>query len=402
MKKNKLSYVLSIIGMIFVAANLRPAITSVGPIIGDIIKDMHLSNSQAGLITTMPLLAFAALSPIAPKLGRRFGNEKLIAISLLVLAIGIWIRSIPSITLLFIGTAILGGTIAICNVLLPSFIKQNFSKHVGIMTSIYTTVMGVCASIASGISISLEKSSSSGWEGGLTTWGILVIVTLVIWIPQLPNTVKIQKSKFKKNSVKTVGVWSSAVAWKVTLFMGLQSLAFYGLMAWLPEMLHSKGFDISTAAGMLSLMGFAGLPATFILPVLAYRFANQKIFVIGICILYIIGLVGVLNPSPVFTVIGVICMGLGQGASISLSYAFIGLRTRNAEQAAELSGMSQSIGYLLAAVGPILFGYLRDASGSWTVSVIGLIIVCICMLPVGLGAAKNSYVTSNTIAKEGF
>ncbi|EOO24642.1 hypothetical protein IIU_06673 [Bacillus cereus VD133] len=119
MKNNKLSYVLSIVGMICVAANLRPAITSVGPIIGDIIKDMHLSNSQAGLITTMPLLAFAVLSPIAPKLGRRFGNEKLIAISLLVLAIGIWMRSIPSITPLFIGTAILGGAIAICNVLLP-------------------------------------------------------------------------------------------------------------------------------------------------------------------------------------------------------------------------------------------------------------------------------------------
>ncbi|EOO24347.1 cyanate transporter [Bacillus cereus VD133] len=386
--------------MICVAANLRPAITSVGPIIGDIIKDMHLSNSQAGLITTMPLLAFAVFSPIAPKLGRRFGNEKLIAISLLVLAIGIWMRSIPSITLLFIGTAILGGAIAICNVLLPSFIKQHFSKHVGIMTSIYTTVMGMFASIASGISISLEKSSSSGWEGGLTTWGILVIVTLVIWIPQLRNTVKIQNSK--KSTVKTAGVWSSAVAWKVTFFMGLQSLAFYVTVAWLPEILHSKGFDISTAAGLVSLMGFVGLPATFIVPVLAYRFANQKMFVVGICVLYIIGLVGVLNPSTVFTVIGVICMGLGQGASISLSYAFIGLRTRNAEQAAELSGMAQSIGYLLAAVGPILFGYLRDASGSWTISVIGLIIVCICMLPVGLGAAKNSYVTSNNIEKEDF
>ncbi|EOO26774.1 cyanate transporter, partial [Bacillus cereus VD133] len=363
------------------------------PIIGDIIKDMHLSNSQAGFITTMPLLAFAVFSPIAPKLGRRFGNEKLIAISLLVLAIGIWIRSIPSITLLLIGTAILGGAIAICNVLLASFIKQHFSKHVGIMTAIYTTVMGGFASIASGISISLEKSSSSGWEGGLTTWGILVIITLVIWIPQLRNTVKIKNSK--KSSVKTAGVWSSAVAWKVTFFMGLQSLAFYVTVAWLPEILHSKGFDISTAAGLFSLMGFVGLPVTFIVPVLAYRFANQKMFVVSICVLYIIGLVGVLNPSTVLTVIGVICMGVGQGASISLSYAFIGLRTRNAEQAAELSGMAQSIGYLLAAVGPILFGYLRDASGSWTISVMGLIVVCICMLPVGLGAAKNSYVTSN-------
>ena len=394
-KKKTIHNALLILGIIFVAFNLRPAITSVGPLIGLIREDLGISNGVAGFITTLPLLSFAFLSILAPKLGQLLGNERTIFFGLIALFIGIIIRSTGLAFTLFLGTALVGIGVAIGNVLLPSILKLNFPTRVGIMTSVYTTSMNTFAGLGSGISFPLAQGLELGWQKALGTWGVLALIAIIIWVPQLQHK---QKPSTTVNFIpSSKSIWSSPLAWQVTIFMGLQSFLFYSTVAWFPEILESNGMDLSLAGWMLSLMQLVGLPTTFFAPMLASRFRNQKGIVIIVGLFYFIGITGfLLNINPSLIIVSIILIGMAQGASISLALTLIGMRSTNAQQAANLSGMAQSIGYLLAAIGPILIGFLFDQTHSWTVPLVVLSLVSVVMIVAGLGAGRNQYVISPT------
>ncbi|USP95463.1 CynX/NimT family MFS transporter [Bacillus vallismortis] len=378
-----------IIGIIFIAFNLRPAITSVGPVISSIRTDLHMSNGTAGFLTALPLLSFAVLSPLAPKFGQRLGNERTLWLGLLILLIGILLRSAGLISALFAGTALIGIGIAIGNVLLPSLIKHKYPEKSGIMISLYTTSMCIFAALASGVSVPLAAQMEGGWKQAFLLWGGLAFLALLIWIPQLRH----RDTANKAVKLQTSSIWASKMAWHVTIFMGLQSFLFYSSIAWFPEILRSHGIDTSTAGWMVSLMQFASLPSTFLTPVFADRLKHQRGIVAGLTAVYLIGLCGLLaGGSHILLAVWMIIIGIGQGSSISLALTLIGLRSENAQQAAALSGMSQSFGYLLAAVGPIFVGYLFDQTHSWTMPLVLLIAALITMGAAGLGAGRDQYI----------
>ncbi len=361
--KKPSTQLLLIIGIIFIAFNLRPSLTAIGPLIGDIRFSTGITNTAAGFLTTLPLLAFAFLSPLAPKIGRKLGNETTIFIGLILITGGILFRSTGMVLALFAGTLLLGLGIAIGNVLVPAIIKNSFPLKIGFMTGLFTASMGVMAALASGISYPIAANLQIGWEKTLAIWAFFAAATILVWLPQLRKqftTVKPSKSVTINSSI-----WRSRLAWKVTLFMGFQSCIFYSIIAWLPEILVSRGTDIATAGWMLSLLQFAGIPASFIIPVLADRLPHQKWLVVAIGSLYLIGFTGLISGGG--TVILTLCilfMGIAQGAGISLALTLFGLRSENATQAASLSGMAQSFGYFLAALGPIAFGLLDCSAGS--------------------------------------
>lgn len=396
-QKEKFYKVLLLFGIIFVAFNLRPAITAIGPIIGMIRADFGISNGTAGFITTLPLLSFAAFSILAPRLGQKLGNEQTILLGLFVLFFGIIIRSIGFISTVFLGTLLVGVGVAIGNVLLPGIVKAKFPSKVGIMTSMYTTSMNTFAALGSGISIPLAQGLRLGWQKSLAFWAVIALIAIIIWLPQLKGNLRRRKSsKGQPSSIKEL--WGSAVAWQVTLFMGLQSFLFYCSIAWIPEILKSGGMNLPTAGWLLSLMQLIGLPATFLAPVLAGRFQTQKGIVLVICIFYFAGMLGLLLGSTYsMSVISIICVGVAQGASISLALTLIGLRTRGARQAANLSGMAQSIGYLLAAIGPSLIGFLFDRTHSWTIPLVILCVVVGLMAIAGVGAGKDRFVVEESV-----
>ncbi|PSA95423.1 MFS transporter [Bacillus atrophaeus] len=378
-------------GIIFIAFNLRPAITSVGPVVSSIRTELHLSNGLVGFLTALPLLSFAILSPLAPKLGQRLGNERTLWIGMLTLFIGIIIRSAGMTSSLFAGTILIGVGIAIGNVLLPSLIKHKYPEKSGLMISLYTTSMSTFAGLASGISVPLASQLSGGWKQSFLLWGGLAFLALLIWIPQLRHrdtanqTISLQPNQQP--------IWTSKMAWNVTIFMGLQSFLFYSSIAWFPEILRSHGMDPVTSGWMVSLMQFASLPTTFLTPILADRVKQQRGIVAGLTSVYFIGLCGLLaGGNHVMLVIWMIIIGIGQGSSISLALTLIGLRSENANQAAALSGMSQSLGYLLAAIGPIFIGFLYDQTHSWTLPIILLMIILAVMGAAGLGAGRNKYI----------
>lgn len=394
--KNKLptptKYILLLIGIILIAAILRAPFTSVGPLIEMISVDLGLNHTLVGLLTTFPLLAFAFISPLAPKLSDKWGMEKAIFVGIIIVIAGILFRFIPSIFTLFTGTIIIGIGIAIGNVLLPGLIKRDFPLHIGIMTGIYSVSMNVFAALASGISIPLADSVATGWRGSLLTWSLLSFIALIVWIPQL-------RSKRVSTIVTVSGrtsIWKSKLAWQVTAAMGLQSFIFYSVVTWLPEVLSSLGMSSSTAGWMLSLLQLSSVPITFVVPILSAKYKDQRSLVFVTFVCFFLGFLLVLIGSTILLPVGVILIGVGTGAAFGLSTMFFILRTRNSQQAAQLSGMAQSIGYLLAATGPLFVGLVHDLSGSWSLAIGLLLFSSILFFLTGLGAAKNVYISDET------
>jgi CP family cyanate transporter-like MFS transporter len=383
---------LFVLGILLLAANLRPALTGVAPLIGHIRADTGISNGAAGLLTTLPLLAFALLSPVAPRVARRFGLEGVLLASLLVLAAGILLRWVGTVAALFLGTAILGAAIAFGNVLLPGLVKREFPERAGLMTSVYSTSLGISAAFAAGVSVPLTKLDGIGWRGALAVWALPAFLACVAWLPQLGRR-DLPTSTSGPNSPAIRDLWRSPLAWQVTLFMGLQSLGYYVTLTWLPEILQDGGMGAARAGWMLGLSQAVAILAMFSAPVLAERRPSQRGVVVVAVLLAGAGALGLLVAGTAAAALWVVLLGLGQGASFSLALAFFALRSPDPPHAATLSGMAQSVGYLLAAAGPFLFGVLRDATGAWTVPLVLLLAIMACLLIAGLGAARDTQLT---------
>jgi MFS transporter, CP family, cyanate transporter len=383
--------VLLVVGIVLLAVNLRPALTGLTPLIGQIRADTGISYGVAGLLTALPLLAMGLLSPIASLLAHRFGMERVLLASMLVLAAGILLRSAGAVTALFLGTAVLGAAIAIGNVLLPGLVKREFPERVGLMTSTYSTALAVSAAIAAGASFPLADQVGIGWRASLGSWALLALVAAVAWLPQMRSARPTNASPADSQGVN--GPWRSALAWQVTLFMGLQSLGYYVVLTWLPEILQEQaGISASLAGWMLALAQAVGIASIFLAPVLAGMRPSQHGVVVVAVALTGAGALGLLVAAETATALWVVLLGLGQGACFSLALTFFALRAPDSEHAAALSGMAQTVGYLLAAVGPFLFGLLRDTTHAWTVPLALLFAVAVCLLLTGLGAARDAHV----------
>ncbi|CAM3428006.1 Putative transporter YycB [Marinicrinis lubricantis] len=323
-----------------------------------------------------------------------------IGFSLILLTAGIALRSIPSVTALFTGTLILGAAIAIGNVLLPGLIKRDFPGNVGLMTGAYSVSMNTFAAFASGITVPISEDAGLGWRGALACWVFLSLLALIVWLPQL------RKVHHGGDTGKRDGaIWRSKLAWQVALFMGLQSLLFYVTIAWFPEILRERGMSEAAAGWMLSLLQFVSLPASFIIPILAGRSSNQRRLVTSIVLMSAVGYVGMLIGGLGLIWLWMILIGFAGGAYISLALTFMGLRTNSAQKSAELSGMAQSIGYLIASVGPLLFCFFHDITNDWSVGLGGLLIVSALVFVAGMGAGRDAVVeddlksTANSTAK---
>lgn len=382
----KSTSVLLIAGILCIAINLRPALASVGPLIEDIRGATGLSNGMLGLLTTLPLIAFGVISTFTPLFTKRYGIGGTLFGAMLLLATGIGIRSIGWISALYFGTLLCGIAIAFGNVLLPGLTKRNFESNSGFITSLYSSVMAVGASLAAGISIPLAHGAGFCWKGSLAVWAIPAIIAFFVWLPQLK---RLKKSGTDRNYLEAMkGLGKSRLAWQVALFMGLQSLTFYAILAWLPAILQSRGANASFSGWMLSLSQATGILGSLVIPIFAGKKNDQRKIVLLLIVIEIAGLTGLILPQFGGVAIWVSLIGFVLGGTFGLSLLFIVLRSHDAESATELSGMAQSIGYVVAATGPIAFGSIFDLTGSWTYPLILLFVIAFLKLYMGLGAAR--------------
>jgi MFS transporter, CP family, cyanate transporter len=374
-----------ILGIILISVNLRTSIASVGPLIPFIREDLGISNGLAGFVTTLSLLTFAGFSLFAPKLGKKLGHGKAIFLGIALLFLGVILRVLGGIELLYFGTALTGIGIVTANVLMIPFFKARLPEKIGLMTAILSTGMSLFAAIASGISVPLAVDLGLGWRGSLASGGLLMLLALMIWTPQL----KPQKSGYQGDLLPAKNVWRSNLAWQVTLFMGAQSVMYFTMITWLPDMLIARGWSPVKAGIAVSLMQLISLIGTFFAPAILIKMKDQSNFILGVGFGYLIGYSALFIHQEWVTYLALAIIGIGSGASLSIAYTLISLRTAEDQTTAKLSGMVQSAGYILAALGPLVFGISLDLIGDWNILIWFLLIMTVQFTWFGKFAGRD-------------
>ncbi|WP_219418853.1 CynX/NimT family MFS transporter [Pseudonocardia nigra] len=377
------------VAIVLVAANLRPAVVGVAPMLAEIQASEGLSGTAAGVLTALPVLCFGLLAPAAPRLARRFGIERALLGALLLLCVGFAVRGIGPVSTLFAGTVLVGSAIAIGNVLLPSLIKRDFAHRTGVMTGLYTMAISAGGALSAGVTVPLARAAGVDWRGGLGVWGLFALVAVAFWVPQLRRVDR----RTGTGGARVTGLSRDPVAWQVTAFMGLQSLGFYAAAAWLPAVFVDRGFTPAAAGWLLSLASLVGIVGAMSAPMLATRFRRQRLLAVGQTTLAGLGLLGVL-ALPGAEVAAMTALGIGQGAALGLALTLMALRAPDAPHAAALSGMAQSIGYVVAAAGPFTVGALHDVTGTWTWPLALLLALLVPQAIVGALAGRDRFVRS--------
>ncbi|WP_030752261.1 MFS transporter [Streptomyces griseus] len=384
--------VLLLVGIVLASLNMRVALASVAPLVGEIATSFGLSSTAGSLITSIPVLFLGLGALVAPWLGRRFGAERTVLAALLLLAGGILLRLLPSVTAVYGGGVLVGTAIALLNVLMPGLIKRDFPDRAAAMTSVYTGAMVAGATVAAAAAVPLEDALGGGWQGSLGFWSLLAVVAAVAWLPQV--LIARGGTGHEVRAVPAPGaaptrVWRSALAWQVTLFMGLQSLWSYVLIAWMPTIFTDHGMSRSEAGMVFAFNNLIQIAGAFAVPLLAGRMRSQRPLVVLVTSLVAAGYAGLLVAPAEGAWLWSAVLGVGQGGALGLALTLIVLRTKDAPTAARLSGMSQTVGYLMAAAGPLAAGALHQATGSWTLPISLVLAVCAAAAGVGLLAARD-------------
>lgn len=357
--------------MFLVALNLRPGLTTVGPLLPQIGQDEGLSEAAQGLLGSLPLLAFAAMSPLVHHLSKRFGMERAILLALVVLAAGTVVRSYTGHAGLWVGTIIIGAAITIGNVLVSALVKRDYSSGISRATGIYSACITIGAAVASAAAV--PNAEAVGWRGALAFWAIPALVMAVVWFPRTLAAPTATGSLTDQHALAPVtSVWRQPTAWLVTAFMGLQSTVFYILVTWLPTIEVTAGVSERQAGWHLFIFQIVGILSALTIPRLMRRPESQVAAAVTASVPTLIGVAGLL-VAPHLAVIWAIVAGLGSGASLVVALSLISLRGRTTLETTKLSGMAQSLGYLLAALGPVLTGFLAQTTGSWRAP---LVFVC--------------------------
>jgi MFS transporter, CP family, cyanate transporter len=373
---------LAVVGVVFVALNMRTAVAEIPPV----LPDLGLSSAAQSVLAAVPVICFGLAALGAPALRTWLGEERGVLLALVVLFAGILARAVwPESVGLFGGTVLAGCAIAVMNVLVPSLVRRRCPGHVGLMMGVYTTALVGGGSLAAATTVPLRDAADGSLHVALGIWAIPVLIGIVAWLPQRGHGAP-PATPGAREAIRALA--RSPVAWYVTAFMGLQSLLYFAPLSWLPAIHRDQGIDPATAGVLLSTMNLISIPTTFIAPVLAHKMRDQRKAVAGSVALTAIGLAGVLLAPSSTALVWVVIMGLGQGAALSLALLMIVLRAGDDNTAARLSSMAQGFGYLLAATGPLLMGLLHAATGDWTVPLLALIALCGAELAAGLAAGR--------------
>ncbi|MGQ3853711.1 CynX/NimT family MFS transporter [Pseudomonas capsici] len=378
---------LLLLGLVLVALNLRPALSSVAPLLNAVSESLGLSSARAGLLTTLPVLCLGLFAPLAPRLARRFGSERVVLGILLVLAAGVLLRSNFGEVGLFAGSLLAGASIGIIGVLLPGIVKRDFPRQAGAMTGVYTMALCLGAAIAAGLTVPLTQYFDNRWSVGLGFWMIPALLAALVWLPQARELHVNHQVAYRVS-----GLLRDPLAWQVTLYMGLQSSLAYIVFGWLPSVLIDRGMTPTQAGLLLSGSIIVQLISALSAPWLATRGKDQRLAIVLVMLMTLGGLFGCLY-APLEGLWGwAILLGLGQGGTFSLALALIVLRSRDSHVASNLSGMAQGIGYTIASIGPLAVGVVHDVSGSW--DSIGWIFAALGLgaIIAGMGAGRALYV----------
>jgi CP family cyanate transporter-like MFS transporter len=379
---------LLVVSIAALAFNLRAAITSLPPVFPELQSRLHLSSATITVLAATPVLCFGAFSGMAAWLSRRFGEERVLFGALIGVSAGLLLRGAFPSALLFPGSILALGSIAVMNVLLSSMIKRRWPERAGVLIGTYLTALSGGAVIASLISVPLFRGSGGSVKLTLGLWGLPALAAALIWITQLRYGPPSRRPAAAARPARA-GLYRYPLAWQVTAFMGLQSLLYYAAVSWLPELFRDRGDSAGTAGVLLAVLGLGNLLTSLLTPMLAQRLPGQRVIVAPAVVITAVGLAGALWGPLGSAVFWVLILGMAQGAALGLGIFFTVARAPDPVAAASLGSMAQSVGYLFSAAGPLAVGFLHTATGSWTVPIVLLLALCAAEIIVGLLAGRD-------------
>ncbi len=374
--------------------NLRTAITSLPPLFPDMAARLHLSSAALSLLAATPVICFGVFSAFAAWLNRHYGEERVLLAALGVLTAGLLLRGVAPGAMLFPGTALAAGAIAILNVLLSSMVKRRWPERAGLLVGIYLTALCVGAILASLLSVPLYHASRDSVRLALGVWAGPAALAMLLWLPQLGYRTAGAARPAATPVPRRIEVHKHALAWQVMAFMGLQSLFYYAALSWLPTIFQDRGTSAVTAGNLLALMGVGNLVAAPIAPVLAHRAPGQRALVVPSMTGIAVGLAGSLWAPLGTAPFWVLVLGFSQGACLGLAIYFMMARSPDPGTAASLSAFAQSAGYLVASTGPLELGLLHTATGGWDVPVALLLVLAAFGIGLGVLAARPIVLTA--------
>ncbi|NUW30318.1 MFS transporter [Nonomuraea sp. SMC257] len=383
-------------GFVLAALNLRPALAGLSPLLDEIMTDVGLTPAAGGAITTVMVLCLGLFGWLTPFLARRTGLDRTLLAGLLLLTVGVLVRAADGAPALYLGAALAGTAIAVMNVAMPGVVKQHFPDHVGPWTSVYVSALVLGAGAGAALMVPLERLTGYGWREVSALAAVPALAAALLWLPQAFRRPRDEPAPRSEPDARGAAVRArpfaallrSGTTWWVTAFMGLQSLTFYIMLAWLPTIFQDAGLPADQAGYLLSLTNLAQVGATFTVPVHAGRRRSQVPHVVASSVLTVAGYVGVLAAPTTVPWLWMIVLGLGQGASLALALLIITQRAPDPASVTALSAVAQSFGYVLAALGPLLIGLLRQESGGWTVPLLAGIAACAVQTVTGVRAAR--------------
>jgi CP family cyanate transporter-like MFS transporter len=381
---------LLIVAILLVAANLRPAVTSLGSVLDEVRSSLGMSSAWASVLTALPGLCFGLAGFLAPTAARRLGLARAIGLSMALLSIGALVRVLDGPSVVLLGTLVACAGIAVVNVLLPVVVKESYPHRIGIITGVYTAALQAMAALGSLVT-PLVDDAAGGWRPGLGEWGLLAVLGTIGWLLAARHGHVGPAAAADVAPAPAGSMLRNKMAWAVTAFFGLQSMFAYAVMGWAPQVLMSAGVSRPEAGAMAAMMSVIGVPLSLLVAPLAARQRSQSGWLVSITLVGAGGIVGLLLAPSAAPWVWSALLGIGMGV-FPIAVAVIALRTRTSSDTRQLSTMAQGIGYLLAAVGPLVFGILHGATGNWTISLIVMLAGVALQVVFGVFAGRPRYV----------
>ncbi len=383
----RMSVPLFLLILILVALNLRPALSSLAPLLDRITQDLGLSTLAAGLLTTLPVICLGLFAPLAPRLAGRLGAERTLSLALVTLGIALWLRASDLTLLLYLGTLLCGGSIGIAGTLLPAIVKREHPERADLFTGVYTMALCLGAALAAGLSVPLANWLDS-WQASLSCWALLVVIALPVWRLSMPHP---WPRRLPAGQHDTPRLWHLPLARQITFFMGCQSSLAYIVFGWLPFLLQQRGLSDVEAGWLMAASVMAQVLTALLAPVIGRMGRDQRPAILLLLACSAVGLLGLMVGPLSLRWLFAVLLGFGQGGSFSMALTLLVLRSNDARLAGALSGMAQGTGYMLAALGPLAVGILLEFTNDLDViaSLFALILIAAAALGLKVGRRQR-------------